>query len=334
MGCTGASSSCTGTSSTGFAQSSRPSRVCSSIGIDSWAVDYALLRGGRMVGNPYHYRDERNTAGVAATHAIVGHDELYSRNGLQLLPFNTVYQLAADRLAGSLEEGDRALMIPDLVAYWLTGQSHTERTNASTTGLLDVRTGEWDVTLLGRLGLPPDLFGELVDPGTPVGPLLGTVRADLGSPPGLGVVAVGSHDTASAVVAVPMTEAGAAYISCGTWSLVGLELDSPVLSEASRAANFTNEGGVDGRIRYLRNVMGLWLLSESIRAWQRDGAVEPLADLLARGRRGARRPDRDVRRRRPGLPGPRGHAGPDRRALHRPRPAPSRNPAPRSCEAS
>ncbi len=258
----------------------REEPALASIGIDSWAVDYALLRGDRMLANPFHYRDERTGAGVAATHALVAPAELYAHNGLQFLPFNTVYQLTADRLAGDLEGAESMLLIPDLFTYWLTGQKVAERTNASTTGLLDIRTGQWDADLIARLRLPHALFVRLVDAGTPIGPLLPGVAKDIGAAGGLDVVAVGSHDTASAVVAVPMTSDDCAYISCGTWSLVGVELEAPVVSKASREANFTNEGGVDGRVRYLRNVMGLWLLSESIRAWKRAGTPTDLTALL------------------------------------------------------
>jgi rhamnulokinase len=259
----------------------RDDPAVASIGVDSWAVDYGLLRGKRMLANPYHYRDERTGASVVATHALVGPAELYAHNGLQFLPFNTLYQLGADRLAGHLEGAGSMLLIPDLLAYWLTGQEVAERTNASTTGLLDIRTGQWDEALLARLGLPRTLFPSLVDAGGRIGPLLPAVAQEIGAADGLELVAVGSHDTASAVVAVPMTSGDCAYISCGTWSLVGVELGAPVLTEASREANFTNEGGVDGRVRYLRNVMGLWLLSESIRTWDRGGGVTDLETLLA-----------------------------------------------------
>jgi rhamnulokinase len=233
-----------------------------------------------MLANPFNYRDERTGAGVAATHDLVAPADLYAHNGLQFLPFNTLYQLAADRLAGDLAAADSMLLIPDLLTYWLTGEKVAERTNASTTGLLDVRTGQWDDSLLDRLSLPRALFASLVDAGTPIGPLLPAVASDIGAAGRLEVVAVGSHDTASAVVSVPMTSDDCAYISCGTWSLVGVELEAPVLSEASRQANFTNEGGVDGRVRYLRNVMGLWLLSESIRTWERAGPATDLTALL------------------------------------------------------
>lgn len=254
-----------------------------SIGIDSWAVDYALLHEGRMLAEPFHYRDSRTAAGVKATHAIVPFAELYRRNGLQFLPFNTVYQLMAERGPesgiGCLSRADSMLLVPDLLTYWLTGELIAERTNASTTGLLDVVTGEWDTALLGQLGLPPALLPSLVDPGTRVGPLTPEVAKQLGG--SADVVAVGSHDTASAVVAVPMDAATSAYISCGTWGLVGVELEKPVLTDAARDANFTNEGGVDGRIRFLHNVMGLWLLSESVRSWEADGQRIDLPELLA-----------------------------------------------------
>lgn len=251
------------------------------IAVDSWAVDYALMRGNRMLANPYHYRDGRTAEAVLTTHAQVTPEELYAETGLQFQPFNTLYQLVADRLAGGLEEADTMLLIPDLITFWLTGTKVAERTNASTTGLLNVHTRTWDDPPIARLSLRRSLFPEVVDPGTAVGHLLPAVSAEVGATPSLQVVTVGSHDTASAVVAVPMTSEGAAYISCGTWSLVGVELERPVLSEASRRANFTNEGGVDGRVRYLRNVMGLWLLSESIRTWQRAGTTTDLSALLA-----------------------------------------------------
>jgi rhamnulokinase len=211
---------------------------------------------------PWSYRDGRTEAGVAAVHAQIGPDELYRRTGLQFLPFNTIYQLAAEH---RLAEAERLLLVPDLVTWWLTGEAVCERTNASTTGLLDVRTGEWDPELLALVGLAPGQLAPLVDPGVVVG-----------DHEGVPVVTVGSHDTASAVVGVPMTEPDAAYISCGTWGLVGVELDHPVITEASRAANFTNEGGVDGRVRFLTNVMGTWLLSESLRSW----GTADLAELL------------------------------------------------------
>jgi rhamnulokinase len=244
-------------------------------------VDYGLLAGNRLVGTPYHYRDPRTLPAVTATHARVSPVELYRANGLQFQPFNTLYQLGADLTAGSLTSTESFLLIPDLISFWLTGRQVAERTNASTTGLLNVETHDWDDDLIARLGLSRTIFPELVDPGTLVGELLPEVANDVGARRSVSVIAVGSHDTASAVVGVPLVSGDAAYISSGTWSLVGVELGRPVLSEASRAANFTNEGGVDGRVRYLRNVMGLWLLSESVRTWQRAGLKVDQPTLLA-----------------------------------------------------
>jgi rhamnulokinase len=245
-----------------------------SVGIDSWAVDYGLLRDGRLLGQPFHYRDERRGArGPALVHYRVPAADLYARTGLQFLPFNTVYQLAADEWTSL---ADRLLLVPDLLAHWLTGAEVAERTNASTTGLLSVTSGEWDDDLVARLGISRGLLADLVDPGTTIGTLLAEVGEAVGAP-GLRVVAVGSHDTASAVVGVPLDGAEAAYISLGTWGLVGLELDTPVLTDAARTANFTNEGGVDGTIRFLTNVMGTWLLSETLRTWGRSD----LGSLLA-----------------------------------------------------
>ncbi|MFG6504085.1 rhamnulokinase family protein [Microbacterium sp. P05] len=261
----------------GLAQAVRQEPALASAGVDAWAVDYGLLRGGELLAEPFHYRDDRTARGVAAVHAALPFDELYRRNGLQHLPFNTLYQYAAD---GHLEEAEVSLLIPDLVAHLLTGAVGAERTNASTTGLLDVRSGEWDRALAELLGIPAAVLPPLVEPGTSLGMLSPGLVARIGAP--LELLAVGSHDTASAVVAVPLSTPNAAYISCGTWGLVGVELDSPIVSDAARAANFTNEGGVDGRIRFLHNVTGLWLLSESVRTWEKDdGAAIDLPALLA-----------------------------------------------------
>ncbi|MEU6998339.1 rhamnulokinase family protein [Nonomuraea sp. NPDC046570] len=233
-----------------------------SIGIDSWGVDYGLLdERGALLGNPVHHRDERTDGAVARLAELIGDEELYQVNGLQFLPINTIYQLLADppRAASTL------LMIPDLLTYWLTGSIGAEPTNASTTGLFDVRKRAWSHPLMSRLGLPAHLFPELRPPGTPAGPLRPDVAAETGY--GAAVTVVASHDTASAVAAVPATTDRFAYISCGTWSLVGVELPEPLLGADGRAANFTNEAGIDGTTRYLRNVMGLWILQECLREW-------------------------------------------------------------------
>jgi len=246
-----------------------------SIGVDSWAVDYALLKAGTRQGEVFHYRDERNPPAASRVHETIAPAELYSRNGLQYLPFNTLYQLSAEVDLGA---ANSFLLVPDLFGFWMTGRQVAERTNASTTGLLNVATREWDDTLIERLRLPRSIFPELVDAGSTVGPLDRLLGEKIGARRRIVVTAVGSHDTASAVVAVPAASDDFAYISCGTWGLVGVELESPVLTEASRIANFTNEGGVDGRVRYLHNVMGLWLLSESLRTWGRHDLRALLAE--------------------------------------------------------
>ena len=253
-----------------------------SIAVDSWAVDYGLLdEAGRLLGNPYHYRDERTADGVQAVHELVDQAALYARTGVAFLPFNTLYQLAAARRNGELEGAATMLLIPDLLGYWLSGQRVAETTNASTTGLLDVHRREWDDELIGRLGLVRELFPEVCSPGQVVGGLLPHVLEDVGLRAGAQLLLVGSHDTASAVVAVPAAHDRFAYISCGTWALVGLEIERPVLTEEARLAGFTNEAGVDGRVRFLHNVMGLWLLQESLRTWERRGLRPDLDALLA-----------------------------------------------------
>ncbi|WP_224751393.1 rhamnulokinase [Microbacterium helvum] len=261
----------------GLAEALRREPGIASIGIDSWAVDYGLVHGGEVLGEPFHYRDERTARGVDAVHATAPFTELYRRNGLQFLPFNTLYQYAVEE---RLTDAEVSLLIPDLVAFLLTGARVAERTNASTTGLVHVGTGQWDLQLAERLGIPASVLPPLVDPGDVLGTLRGEARERIGAP--LEVIAVGSHDTASAVVAVPLSTPDAAYISCGTWGLVGVELDAPVVSDEAREANFTNEGGVDGRVRFLHNVTGLWLLSEAVRTWEaEDGAAIDLPALLA-----------------------------------------------------
>jgi len=268
----------------GLAAAARDGKLAS-IGIDSWGVDYGLLgAGGALLGNPVHYRDARTSGVLDQVLVAVPAAELYDVTGVQLLQFNTVCQLVAASRAGQLDGAAAMLLIPDLLAYWLTGEAGAELTNASTTQLYDPRARDWAWGVIERLDLPRSLFPPLRQPGT----LIGTLRPELAAEPGLArlagrlpVIAVGSHDTASAVAAVPAAGRDFAYISCGTWSLVGVELDRPVLTEASRAANFANETGVDGTIRYLRNVMGLWLLQESLRTWSGAGVSADLGALLA-----------------------------------------------------
>ncbi|MEK0154900.1 rhamnulokinase family protein [Arthrobacter oryzae] len=276
---------------TGLAAAARAAaergETISSIGIDTWAVDYGLVNAaGQLMAQPFSYRDDRSRAAVARVHQKLDPARLYATTGLQFLQFNTLYQLASEQDLDGLQ----ALLIPDLIAFLLTGQRHTEATNASTTGLFDAVAGEWATEFLAALDLPKKLFPPLVQPGETVGTLLPGIAARTGLDQATKVVAVGSHDTASAVAAVPSAAAATgatgagdgnfAYISSGTWSLVGVELSHPVLTEASRQANFTNERGVDGTIRYLRNVGGLWLLSECQRTWAQQGYTATLDELL------------------------------------------------------
>ncbi|MFB6672593.1 rhamnulokinase family protein [Streptomyces sp. NPDC056390] len=265
-----------------------------SVGIDSWAVDYGLLDAdGALLGHPVHYRDGRTEGVAEKVWASVPAAELYAATGLQYAPFNTLYQLVAAQGSAQLTAARRLLLIPDLISYWLTGEQGTEVTNASTTQLIDPRTGDWASSVAERLGVDLGLFPPLRRPGDPAGQLLPEVLEETGLTGPVPVTAVGSHDTASAVAAVPAAPGERfAYICTGTWSLAGLELDAPVLSEASRVANFTNELGLDGTVRHLRNIMGLWLLQECLRAWgdpelgpllREAGDVAPLRSVVDAG---------------------------------------------------
>lgn len=250
------------------------------VAVDSWAVDYGLLdASGRLLGNPVHYRDERSARGMRIVDALLPPAQQYALNGLQHIALNTVNQLAAD--GDRLACAHQALLIPDLIGYWLAGAAVTERTNASTTGLLDPLSGQWCDEISERLGLPTGLFPRLVDPGTVVGALSAAVSADTGLPELVQLSTVASHDTASAVVGVPARSPAFGYISLGTWGLVGVELEEPVLGNDSAAANFTNELGIEGTVRYLRNVVGLWLLQECLRDWALHQIPVDLSTVLA-----------------------------------------------------
>lgn len=251
------------------------------VGVDGWAVDYGLLDSdGRLLGNPVCYRDARTDPVMPAVHAELDPREIYAETGIQMQPFNTLYQLKAAVTEAAFPAAETLLLLPDLIGYFLTGSRVAEQTNASTTQLYAARTGTWSPTLTGYLGLPAGLLPPVVPPGTDLGGLLPHVARDVGLPATCHVLTVASHDTASAVAAVPATTGDVAYLSCGTWSLVGLELDRPILTEDARSANFTSEAGVDGTVRFLRNVMGLWLVQESLRTWRRQGSRVDLTRLL------------------------------------------------------
>jgi rhamnulokinase len=245
-----------------------------SVGVDSWGVDYGLLDSdGNLVEDPIAYRDDRTAGMMEEVFGRLPREEIFARTGIQFLALNTLYQLAAHSRKGLPDRAARLLLIPDLCHHMLCGSLTSERTNASTTQLLDVRTGEWDEGLALAAGIPLSLLPELSDAGTH----LGTVRAELGLR-GVRVIAPATHDTASAIVGTPL-EPGWAYISSGTWSLVGVELNEPLTHDDVLRANFTNERGVNGTLRFLTNVMGLWILESCRREWGME-SPEHLAKLL------------------------------------------------------
>jgi rhamnulokinase len=254
------------------------------IGIDAWAVDFALLDGaGRLLGNPYHYRDRRTADMLQRVDQQVSCERLYAQTGIQRLPINTLYQLVSMRQSGDpqLAVAATLLLILDLFHYWLTGRSVAEYTNATTTQFFDARARRWTSDLLQDLDLPTQILPEVVAPGTVLGDVLPDLRDALGLRHTVPVIAVGSHDTASAVAAIPGLDTRSAYISSGAWSLVGIETAEPILSDRARQLNFTNEGGVAGTIRFLKNVGGLWLLQECQRQWQREGQALTWPELVA-----------------------------------------------------
>jgi len=252
-----------------------------SIGIDTWGCDVGWLDAdGELLADPFHHRDARNEAAAQWVHERISPTDLYARTGLQYLPFNTLYQVVAARDDPWMPRARTMVLMPDLLGFWLTGQAVAERTNASTTGLLDPRSGAWDRELAALIEVDPGLLPPVREPGTSLGPLLPTAADATGLDPPTPVTLVGSHDTASAFAATPATD-DAALISCGTWALVGVELSHPQLDDASRLAGFTNEGGVDGTTRYLHNVMGLWLLQESLRTWDAEAELAPLLEAAA-----------------------------------------------------
>lgn len=263
----------------GLAILDRGNSPITSVGVDAWGVDYGLLdSGGELVDAPTCYRDSRNVGAMAKALEKVGADAMYRATGVQIMPINTVFSLMSDvqdhpkRLA----RAHRMLMMPDVIHHLLAGSSTTEYTAASTTGLLNMRTGRWATDLLDLLDIPVDLMPEIVPPGTDVGSLKGDYSGALRDSR---VVVPPAHDTASAVVGVPFSSKGAVFISSGTWSLVGVETDQPIVTETSRRANLTNEGGYAGTIRLLRNVMGLWILQNCRRQWANDGTELSYAEI-------------------------------------------------------
>jgi rhamnulokinase len=254
----------------------------SGLGIDTWGVDFALLdRDGELLGNPFHYRDRRTDGAMDLVFDRVSRSDLYRATGIQPMQINTLFQLVSmirdhdPRLAAAAT----LLPLPSLFSYWLCGNQAAEYTHATTTQCLDVPHHRWAVDLMQVLDIPTDIFPPLIEPGTVLGALRSSLAAEVGMPVPPPVVAVGSHDTASAVAAIPGLDASSAYISSGTWSLMGVLIGEPVTGDLALAGGFTNEGGVGGTIRLLRNLPGLWLVQECRRRWEQDGAGSTWAEL-------------------------------------------------------
>ncbi len=259
------------------------------VGVDAWGVDWALVgRSGELLALPHCYRDPQNeVACQRVLEKLGGFEHLYARTGIQLLPFNTLFQVAAryHQEPKLFDAAERLVFLPDLFHFWLSGELTTERTVASTSGMLAVETGQWDKPLMDSLGLPSDLLGPIIEPGTVLGMLREEVAQVTGAQANVQVIAPASHDTASAVVAVPAVgKSHWAYLSSGTWSLLGAELDQPIYSEIARKVPWTNERGIEGTIRLLKNIAGLWLLQELRRELRQRGDQRDFAQLVEEAR--------------------------------------------------
>lgn len=262
-----------------------------SLAIDTWGVDYALIdKDGNIIGNPINYRDDRTAGIIEEVGKSVPLSEIYASTGIQFMNFNTIFQLCADKKMRPdiYEKAEHLLFIPEIFGYLLTGKMYNEYTFASTGQLLDAKKRDWDYDLIRRLGLRTDMFGELTKPGTVIGELLDEVVEETGLS-GVKVIAVGSHDTASAVAGTPLEDENAAFLSCGTWSLLGMELAEPILTEESFKYNYTNEGGVEGTIRYLKNINGLWIMQNLRKNWCEFEKEVSFPDIIAASRAAKRR---------------------------------------------
>ena len=244
------------------------------IGVDSWGVDFGLLdEKGKLIENPYHYRDSRTNGMIEKACELMPKREIYEHTGIQFAQYNSIYQLLSMRLAGSpvLAKAKRLIFIADLVSYFLAGKPYAEYTLAGTSQLMDMRTGKWSRAIFEKMNLPIEIMPEVINPGTIVGTLTKNAAKEIGCGE-IPVLAVGSHDTASAVAAVPADRKTKwAYLSSGTWSLMGIETPNAIVNDKTFAYPFTNEGGVEGTIRLLKNIMGLWLVQECKRQWQKEG---------------------------------------------------------------
>ncbi|MBK1879378.1 rhamnulokinase [Pelagicoccus mobilis] len=255
-----------------------------SIGVDTWGVDYGWLdQDGNLLGNPHQYRDSRTEGMRELAAELMEEEEIFAETGIQPMFFNTLYQVLSERKGGEalMKAASRLLFMPDLMNYWLSGVMANERTIASTSQMLKPDTGEWALEVLDRMGIPGHLFGDIVEPGTVLGPLRKSVGQEIGAPVGsdISVVAVGSHDTASAVAGRPAKAGQRAFLSSGTWSLLGIEADAPILSAEALAEGFSNEMGVGGKVRFLTNICGLWLIQECRAQWASEGEELSYAEM-------------------------------------------------------
>jgi sugar (pentulose or hexulose) kinase len=278
---------------TGIGKAAKESDDIAGIGVDSWGVDFGLLdENGNLIENPYHYRDSRTNGMIEKACELMPKREIYEHTGIQFMQLNTIYQLLSMRLSNSpaLAKAKRLIFIADLVSYFLSGKPYAEYTLASTSQLLNMRSGKWASIIFRKLNLPLDIMPEIIRPGTIIGTLTNKVAKEIGGPP-IPVIAVASHDTASAVAAVPADDKTRwAYLSSGTWSLMGVDSATAVINDKTFAYPFTNEGGVDGKIRLLKNIMGLWLLQECKKHWQKQGidlSYNQLTELAAKAKSGS-----------------------------------------------
>ncbi|HOB74659.1 MAG TPA: rhamnulokinase family protein [Phycisphaerae bacterium] len=267
---------------TGVGKAAQQAGGLKGVGIDTWGVDFGLLgKGDTLLGNPFHYRDARTDGILDKAFGIVPREEIFNHTGIQFMQFNSIFQLLAMRLGGSplLDIAESFLMMPDLFNFWFTGRKCNEFSNATTTQAYDPRAGKWATDLISKLGIPTKIFGEIVPAGTVLGPMRADVRDEIrcGDVP---VIAPATHDTGSAVAAIPASpDKPWVFLSSGTWSLMGMEVDKPIINEQSLKYNYTNEGGVGGTFRFLKNIMGLWLVQECRRTWERAGKAYSYAEL-------------------------------------------------------
>lgn len=245
-----------------------------SIGIDTWGVDFGMIdKGGRLLENPIHYRDARTVGLIEESFKLIDREKFYGITGLQFMEFNTAFQLLSlvRERPEVFERTDKILLTPDLLGYFLTGEKHAEFSIASTTQLMDAYTGKWSKEVLDALGIPGRILPEIIPCGTKAGKVTNAIKEELGLEGDIDVIAVAGHDTQSAMVSVPTQEKDFIFMSCGTWSLFGTELDKPLINETSSRLDITNESGYGGRISFLKNIIGLWMIQESRRQWIREG---------------------------------------------------------------